>query len=51
MRKYVIKWRSKITGVMGQGTDRFTLSEVVKIARHVDKEYPELSHWAQRVCK
>lgn len=47
--KYVIAWRSKITGYEGQGTYQFDYDECLKQCKIANRGWPEIDHYPKAV--
>jgi hypothetical protein len=48
---YVIAWKSKLTGADGGGTATFPKDRAEAIAKQLDRDWPELEHWAKPADK
>ena len=46
-KKYIIHWKSKITGVEGQGTDSFPWELVSQWVEKMNLEYTDIIHWME----
>jgi hypothetical protein len=44
-RVYRIHWRSKITGISGNGTQFMEYHFAKREIKNLNKKYPELDHW------
>jgi hypothetical protein len=45
--KYIICWKSKLTGVTGHGEAVFDFTIATEICKASDLEHPELCHWPE----
>jgi hypothetical protein len=47
--RFVVKWRSKITGHVGQGTARYTFAQCRVVCDQNDVMFKEIEHWPHMV--
>jgi hypothetical protein len=47
MRKYIICWENKLTGVTGHGEAAFDFATAAEICEAADLEHPNLHHWPE----
>ena len=46
-KKYIIHWKSKITGAKGRGTDSFSRELVDQWIKEMNREHPDIIHWIE----
>jgi hypothetical protein len=46
IKRYVIKWKSKVNGRAGKGTKLFDRAEASRLAEELNREYPQIEHEA-----
>jgi hypothetical protein len=44
MKKYFIRWKSKVNGRIGQGSKSFTLEEAQDLIAELNADYPDIEH-------
>lgn len=49
MQKYIIVWRSKLTGATGQGQQSMDKKTADAWVERMNTEYPYITHWTQEV--
>ncbi len=48
--EYVIAWRTRISGISRQGTQRLTYQDAVAWCKEMNLQYPDIVHWPVGAC-
>lgn len=51
MKKFVIFWENKVTGLTGNGTEPYTEEDAKRIVEDMNIKYPYILHWFQSVSE
>jgi hypothetical protein len=46
MKTYAIRWKSRVTGIVGTGTKRFDKEDAERLVTELNENYPDIEHEA-----
>jgi ArsR family metal-binding transcriptional regulator len=47
-KQWIVKWKSRITGLAGQGCIKMTKQEAQELADEMNEKLPEIEHWIEK---
>jgi len=46
--RYIVKWKSRLTGLEGQSQETMAKSVAEEVVRRMNEKWPDIEHWVER---